>query len=111
VTADDVGELIEVCGKVTNFGTVACPECARGGYSFLKLDKEFLIVTYEWVFGEDWLEACLVAADTVEMLGAEPVFVFGLGEGYAGSECSYDDSGQMTCDAGDYFLPYFMCEE
>ena len=30
VSPDDAGQLLEVCGEVTNWGTVPCPECARG---------------------------------------------------------------------------------
>jgi hypothetical protein len=110
VTLDDVGQLIEVCGKVTNFGDAACPECPLGGYSFLKLDNEFLIISYEWLFSADWLEACMLVADTVEQLGNDPVFVFGLGEGYAGSECTYDEQGVMTCDVAEYFMGYWDCD-
>jgi uncharacterized repeat protein (TIGR02543 family) len=110
VTEDDVGELIEVCGKVTNFGDLPCPECPRGGYGFLKLDKEFLVLSYEWIFNEDWLDACVLAADTVEMLNNDPVFIMGKGEGYAGSECSYDENGYMTCEGGDYFVQWFGCD-
>jgi uncharacterized repeat protein (TIGR02543 family) len=110
VTKDHVGELIEVCGKVTNFGDQPCPDCPLGGYGFLKLDKEFLILSYEWVFNEGWLDTCLVSADTVEMLGNDPVFIMGKGEGYAGSECTYDDAGNMSCEGGDYFLEWYGCD-
>ena len=110
VTADHVGKQIEVCGKVTNFGDLPCPECPRGGYGFLKLDKAFLILSYEWIFGEDWLDVCLITADTVEMLGNDPVFIMGKGEGYAGSECTYDAAGYMTCEGGDYFMEWYGCE-
>lgn len=110
VTEADVGELIEVCGKVTNFGDQPCPECPLGGYGFLKLDKEFLILSYEWIFNEEWLDVCLIVADTVEMLSGDPVFIMGKGEGYAGSECTYDELGNMSCEGGDYFLDWYGCE-
>ena len=109
VTAADTGQLIEVCGEVTNWGVVPCPECALGGYSFLKLDGAFLIISYDWVFNNNWIGNCIIVADTVEMLGAAPVFIFGTGEGYAGSECTTAADGSRSCASGDYFLLYYGC--
>jgi hypothetical protein len=110
VIPEDAGQLIEVCGQVSNWGTVSCPDCPLGSYSFLKLDGEFLIISYEWVFSNDWLDACISVFDTVEMLGAEPVFTFGSGEGYAGSECIEEEDGSYSCTSGDYFQFYDLCE-
>ncbi|MCJ7733121.1 MAG: hypothetical protein MUP11_01110 [Anaerolineales bacterium] len=110
ITADDAGQLLEVCGEVTNWGVLPCPACALGGYSFLKMDGAFLIITYDWVFNENWVGNCMLVADTVEMLGAAPVFVFGTGEGYAGSECATEADGSRSCSSGDYFLQWFGCE-
>ena len=110
VSPDDAGKIIEVCGMVTNWGAVPCPTCPLGGYSFLKLDGEFLIISYDWVFGNDWLDSCLLVADTVEMLGAAPVFTFGVSEGFAGSDCEIQANGNRSCTSGDYFQMYFDCE-
>ena len=102
--------MIQVCGLVTNFGTTACPTCARGGYSFIKLDKAFMIITYEWVFDADWLDSCIVATDYVEQLGAVPVFVVGSAEITLEGECYYEDDGTMTCRSGDYFMGWDGCD-
>ena len=110
VTLADTGNLIEVCGEVTNWGNVPCPACAYGGYSFLKLDGYFLVISYDWVFNNNWIGNCLVMADTVEKLGDDPVFIFGKGEGYAGSECTVEEDGTQSCSGGDYFLYWEGCE-
>jgi hypothetical protein len=110
ITADYKGQLIEVCGEVTNWGAVPCLNCPLGGYSFLKLDNQFLIISYDWVFNNEWIGDCLIMGDTVEILGIAPVFVFGKGEGYAGSECTFNDDGSMSCGGGGYFLMHDGCE-
>jgi len=110
ITSDLKGQQIEVCGEVTNWGAVPCSNCPLGGYSFLKLDNQFLIISYDWVFNNEWIGDCLIMGDTVEILGIAPVFVFGKGEGYAGSECTFNDDGSMTCGGGGYFLMYDGCE-
>ena len=109
VSLEDVGNLIEICGKVTNWGNVLCPECAAGGYSFLTLDRSFTIISYDWMFTGGWVGDCLRVADTVEQLGARPIFKFGKAEGYAGSECRIS-GGIMTCSAGDYFQTSTDCD-
>jgi hypothetical protein len=109
ISAEDSGKLIEVCGEITYWGDVPCPNCALGGYSFLKLDRSFTIISYEWVFNDGWIGDCVRVSDTVEMLGNDPVFVYGKGEGYAGSDCTTDD-GIMTCSMGDYFGYYSGCK-
>ena len=110
VSPDDAGQIIEVCGEVTNWGAVPCPKCALGSYSFLKLEGEFLIISYDWIFTTGWIGNCMLVADTVEMLGADPVFVFGVSEGYAGSECTTKADGSRSCVTGDYFQQFFECE-
>ena len=109
VSLEDVGNIIEVCGKVTKWGNVPCPECALGGYSFITLDKTFTIISYDWRFNNDWVGDCLLVADTVEQLGSNPIFIFGKGEGYAGSECTVS-GGTMTCSEGEYFLSFSDCD-
>ena len=110
INKNSSGQMIEVCGKVTNWGDVACPDCPRGGYSFLRLDDSFVIISYEWVFNDEWIGDCIRVSDEVEMLGNDPVFVFGKGEGYAGSDCTTGQDGIMTCDEGDYFVFYSGCK-
>lgn len=110
ITKEHDGRLVEVCGKVTNWGDVACPDCPNGGYSYLNLDDSFLILSYDWVFNNEWVGSCVRVSDTIEMLGNDPVIVFGSGEGYAGSDCTKGSDGALTCDKGDYFIFYTGCE-
>ena len=109
ISEEDSGKLIEVCGEITNWGDVPCPDCILGSYSYLTLDKSFTIISYEWVFNNDWKGDCIRVSDTIEMLGNDPVFIYGKGEGYAGSDCTTDD-GIMTCSMGDYFGYYSGCK-
>jgi len=111
VLASDEGRNVTVCGKVTNYGDIECPECPNGFYSFIKLDGDFQIVSYDWRFTFAWLGDCLKIADEVELLGEDPVFVFGRGEGFAGTECITDSQGEFVCDGGMYFQDYFGCVE
>ena len=110
ISKDDAGKLIEVCGEITNWGDVPCPNCVNGGYSYLTLDHSFTILSYEWVFNNDWKGDCIRVSDTIEMLGNDPVFIYGKGEGYAGSDCSTGTDGIMTCSMGDYFGYYSGCK-
>ncbi len=110
ISAEDSGKLIEVCGEITNWGDVPCPNCALGSYSYLTLDRYFTIISYEWVFNNDWVGDCVRVSDTVEMLGNDPVFVYGKGEGYAGSDCATGSDGILTCSMGDYFGYYSECK-
>ena len=105
----DVGKIIEVCGRVTNVGTVPCPSCALGEYSFINLDDSFLIISYDSTFHSDWINYCFKVSDTVEMLGSDPVFVISEAEGYAGSKCTTYQDGTILCLGGDYFKLYFGC--
>lgn len=110
VTVDEVGEVIEICGEVTNFGDKDCEACPLGFYSFIKLDGGFQIVSYDWRFSFAWLGDCMRVSDKVELLGDIPVFVFGKGEGYAGTQCKTDAQGELNCDGGYYFQDYFNCD-
>jgi hypothetical protein len=110
VTLDEEDEIIEVCGRVTNFGDIDCETCPQGFYSFIKLDQKFQIVSYDWRFSFAWLGDCMRVSDVVEILGDVPVFVFDKGEGYAGTECITDAQGELVCDGGYYFQDYFECD-
>jgi hypothetical protein len=110
IMADEVGEIIEVCGKITNYGDIECKNCPLGFYSFIKLDGVFQIVSYDWRFSFAWLGDCIKVSDEVELLGDAPVFQFGKGEGYAGTECITDSRGELVCDGGIYFQDYYSCE-
>jgi len=111
ITVADKGKTLEVCGKVTNYGVIECETCPKGIYSFIKLNGTFQIVSYDWRFTFAWLDDCLKVSDEVEMLGEKPVFVFGKGEGYAGTECITDARGELICEGGEYFQEYFGCQE
>ncbi len=111
VLPSDEGKNLTVCGKVTNYGDIKCADCPNGYYSYIKLDGEFQIISYDWQFTFAWLGDCLKVADDVEILGEKPVFVFGKGEGYAGTECNNDLQGELVCDGGMYFQDYFGCAE
>ena len=110
ISDKDSGNQVEVCGEITNWGDVPCPDCVNGGYSYLTLDHSFTILSYEWVFNNDWIGDCVRVSDTVEMLGNDPIFVYGKGEGYAGSDCNTGSDGIMTCSQGDYFGYYSGCK-
>lgn len=109
VTLRDEGEDLTVCGEVTNYGVIECETCPRGEYSFIKLDGTFQIVSYDWRFTFAWLDDCLRISDKVENLGDKPVFVFGKGEGYAGTECTTDARGELVCEGGEYFQEFDGC--
>jgi hypothetical protein len=110
VVADEAGDIVDVCGRVTNFGEIECETCPLGYYSFIKLDRGFQIISYDWIFSFAWLGDCMAVSDVVELLGEEPVFVFGKGEGYSGTECTTDLQGELDCDGGFYFQDYFGCD-
>jgi len=109
VELNDEGETMAVCGQVTNYGVIDCDTCPLGMYSFIKLDGTFQIVSYDWRFSYAWLDDCLKIADEVEILGEKPVFVFGKGEGYAGTECTTDARGELICEGGEYFQEFEGC--
>ena len=110
VTLEEMGEIVDVCGRVTNFGQIECKTCPLGYYSFIKLDQEFQIVSYDWIFTFAWLGDCMAVSDEVENLGGKPVFVFSKGEGYSGTDCNTDAQGELNCDGGFYFQDYFGCD-
>ncbi len=110
VTLDEVGDIVDICGRVTNYGEIDCETCPLGYYSFIRIDKNFQIVSYDWKFTFAWLGDCMAVSDVVEILGEKPVFVFGKGEGYAGTECITDSRGELNCDGGFYFQDYFGCD-
>ena len=110
IVADEVGNIVDICGRVTNFGEIECESCPLGYYSFIKLDRKFQIVSYDWIFSFAWLGDCMAVSDEVEMLGEQPVFVFGKGEGYSGTECTTDLQGELVCEGGFYFQDYFGCD-
>jgi len=111
VVPEEEGDVVDVCGRVTNFGEIECESCPLGYYSFIKLDRGFQIISYDWIFSFAWLGDCMAVSDEVELLGGEPVFVFGKGEGYSGTECTTDLQGELVCDGGYYFQDYFSCDD
>jgi hypothetical protein len=110
ITADDAGEFLDVCGEVTNYGDIECKACPLGFYSYIRLDGSFQIISYDWHFSFAWLDECLRVSDKVEMLGENPVFVFGKGKGYSGAECYTDKRGELVCDGVVYFQKYSGCK-
>lgn len=110
INPQDEGKNMVVCGEVTNYGVIECETCPRGMYSFIKLDNTFKIISYDWRFTYAWLNDCLQISDEVELLGEKPVFVFGKGEGYAGTECIIDAQGELVCEGGEYFQEYSGCQ-
>jgi len=109
ISLSQVGKKVEVCGKITDWGEVFCPECENGFYSYLTLDAKFNIISYDWTFGNEWIGDCIRVKDTLEKLGTKPVFVFGTNEGYDGSSCIRKSDGSLSCNEGDYFQSYFSC--
>jgi len=108
VSLKDVGKTVVVCGLVVEEGELPCPSCAYGAYSYMVLKGGFNIISYHWNF-VSYDNICLMASDKVEQLGTKPIFVYGASEGYAGSECTRESDGSLTCAQGDYFLPYDGC--
>lgn len=110
ISTEDEGEVIEICGRVTNFGKLDCKWCSRGYATYILLDKTLRIISYNYEFTFAWLGDCLRVSDTVEIYGDEPVFNFNRGEGYAGSKCIVNDQGELQCDEGGYFQAYDHCD-
>jgi hypothetical protein len=108
ITIEDEGEIIAVCGEVTNYGDIDCASCPKKFYSFVKLDGQFQVISYDWPFTISWLERCLRVEDEVQILGENPVFLFGKGDGYVDTECVIDPYGELVCE-GKYFQ-YYDCE-
>ena len=109
ITIADKGRTIAVCGEITNYGDIDCPDCPKNFYSFIKLDGSFQVVSYDWPFTISWLGKCLRVKDEVDVLGETPVFLFGKGDGYVDTECINDLQGELVCE-GEYFQ-YYDCEQ
>jgi hypothetical protein len=109
VTLDDLGQTVVVCGRVVEESEVECDTCPYGVYSYLVLEGGLNFISYYWNF-ISYENACLVASDKVEQLGSKPIFVYGASEGFAGSECTREANGGLTCAQGDYFLPWDGCD-
>jgi len=109
ITINQKGQSIEICGKVTYVGKESCPNCPNGGYSYLILDDNFYILSYDWFFYPEWVGDCIMVKDKVEQFGSKPAFVFGKSEGYDGSECEILPNGTKSCGGGDYFQSYSGC--
>lgn len=109
VTADEEGEVLEICGEITNFGVKECKNCPLGFYSYLKLEGKFQIVSYEWKFTYAWLDKCVRIEDTIQFLGDSPAVVFSSGEGCIG-DCVHDFHGGLIDDNGVYFQPFDGCD-
>jgi hypothetical protein len=109
LSINQIGQIIEVCGKITYTGEENCPECPNGYYSYLELDNSFYILSYDWVFNSGWNGDCIMVKDKVELFGGKPAFVFGKREGYDGSECEILPDGTKSCSGGDYFKLSSKC--
>ena len=109
VTGDFAGQSIAVCGEITDYGKETCPSCKYGYFSYLILDDNFYIISYDWTFGDDWVGSSFIVKDTVETMGTKPIFVFGGSEGWDGSECFIEDDGSRSCAAGEYFKFVMSC--
>ena len=126
VADDDVGNSICVCGKVTSFAPLRCINCPHGYYTFIKLENQFRIISYEWSFLADWVGAGICVEDTVELFGEDPVFVFSIEEGKEGVDCDKvpmsitvpkslgggtHRGNEYRCPVNDYFMPCSTCED
>ena len=132
VTEEDLDQEIMVCGKVTNFGIVQTagqntPDRRDNKYySYILLDGQFLIASFDWVFESGWVGAEFCSDDVVELLQGFPAFIVDLEEGMAGVECTKEgvqcqwtgDNGnipvyckQTRCPAGEYFQPWETSQE
>ena len=105
VTDDELGDRITVCGRVTNFGDNECEACPNGFYSYIKLDGDFSIVSYDYHFSFAFLDDCLLITDTVETLGEGAVFQYGDGE-----ECTTNENDELVCEESAYFEEYNACK-
>ena len=104
------GDYLEVCGKITNFGVKECKDCPLGFYSFVRLEGDFQIVSYDWRFTYVWLRQCVRVEDRVELLGGYPAFVMSRSEGCIKEECITDNKGGLIDDGGYYFQPFDGCD-
>lgn len=104
VIADEEGDIITVCGEVTNFGDIECESCPDGFYSYIKLDGDFQIVSYNYHFSFAFLDDCILVKDEVEILGEDAVFQYNDGE-----ECTLNEDDELICEESAYFQEYFSC--
>ena len=104
------GDYVEVCGKITNFGVKECKNCPLGFYSFVRLEGDFQIVSYDLRFTYVWLKKCVRVEDKVELLGGYPAFVLSLSEGCMDDQCTMDNDGGLMDDGGYYFQPFDGCD-
>jgi len=110
VKISEEGDYVEVCGKITNFGVKECKDCPRGFYSFVRLEGDFQIVSYDWRFTYVWLRKCVRVEDKVELLGGLPAFVMSRSEGCTNDECTTDINDGLIDDGGYYFQPFDGCD-
>ncbi len=105
ITADEEGDQIIVCGEVTNFGDIECESCPQKFYSYIKLDSEFQIVSYDYHFSFAFLHDCIMVTDEVEILGEDPVFLYSKKD-----ECFNNAEGVLICGPGTYFKESDTCQ-
>jgi len=110
ITINEEGRKRTICGKITNFGHIECEDCVKGYYSFIKLDGDFQIISYDWRFSFVWRDRCVQVTDKIEILGEDPAFVFDKSEGCVGDECEVDTNGELINDGGVYFKEYTDCQ-
>lgn len=110
VSIHDEGEILSVCGEVTNYGELDCPDCSYGNPSYIILDGAFTVISYDWHFTFGWLRDCLKITDKVEVVGGRPVFYFSRAEGYTQSKCKTTEYNELICQKGGYFKDYDGCE-
>ncbi len=110
VSVYDEGETISVCGEVTNYGELDCPDCSYGNPSYIILDGVFTVISYDWHFTFGWLGDCLKITDNVEIVSGRPVFYFSRAEGYTQAKCKTNKYNELICEKGGYFKDYDGCE-
>ena len=110
ITIDEEGNKRTICGEITNFGHIECDDCPKGYYSFVKLDGDFQIISYDWRFSFIWRGRCVQVTDKVELLGEDPAFVFDKSEGCVADQCEIDINGELINDSGVYFEEYTECQ-
>jgi len=108
MSAEMAGENVQVCGMVTDYEEIYCPNCINGFYAYLTLDDNFYVLSYEWGFSTNWIGSYIMVKDTVETMGSNPIFVFGGTEGWDETECERESDGSLHCATGSYFkfVPY-----
>lgn len=108
LTIRNKGQSVEICDRVTDVGRYSCPTCENGFYSYMELGGNFLIISYDWIFGNN-IGQCVKVKDKVESLGNKPVFVVGSREGFDGSKCNLNSNGSVSC-VMDYFQSSNQCK-